>query len=254
MEKTKEEKSTSEKVFEKIKQGKVKKRSKLYFVLKNVILVILIFLMFLFSMFLGSFILFTLRATGALFLPIFGLLGLRTFIFSFPWFLVVILFGLAILLETSLSKNSSFVYKKPLLYSTIFIVLFVLLGSFAFRKASFHASFLKQAKNNKLPLVGSMYRGYGLKKIKNTCIGVVAEITENGCVIETKEGESLRITFCEKTKFFPKEQIRLGDLVLVFGETKNGNILSFGIKKIENVHNLYFNHIDQKPPKKPILR
>ena len=159
-------KSTSKKVLDKIEKGELKKHPKLYFIVKGFAYGLGIVAVLAFSVVIGSFIIFSLRASGLLFLPKFGFFGLRTFLFSFPWFLGLIVLTLVLLIGW-LVKKSPIVYRKPLLYSILTIFILILFSSFLLERTRFHTTLFKRAQDYKLPVIGSAYRGCCLKSIKN---------------------------------------------------------------------------------------
>ena len=77
-------------VLEKIKSGQVKMRPKAHFVLKTALVALGFILIILFVLYLISFIVFTLRMSGIWFAPGFGLYGIKIFLFSLPWLLILI--------------------------------------------------------------------------------------------------------------------------------------------------------------------
>jgi len=241
-------KSTSKEVLDKIKKGELKKHSKLHFVFKGLIYGLGLVLVIVFSVSLGSFIVFSLRASGALFLPRFGFLGLRIFLSSFPWFLALIVFILVLLIGW-LVKKSPVVYRKPLLYSVLVILILVLFGSLAFERTRFHTALFKKAQDHKLPLIGSAYRGCCSKPIKNTYIGEVTELAENGFRLKTRQGD-FNVVFSKNTRFLSGRDIKVGDLLIVMGERQNGTILASGVRKIEDIDNLCLPHMNYKLPKR----
>lgn len=241
-------KSTSKELLNKIKKGELKKHSKLYFVFKGFVYGLGLVLVIAFSVSLGSFIIFSLRASGALFLPRFGFLGLRIFLSSFPWLLVLIVFILVLLIGW-LVKKSPVVYRKPLLYSILAILILVLFGSFVFERTRFHTALFKKAQDYKLPLIGSAYRGCCLKPIKNTYIGKVTGLAENGFHFKTRQGD-FNVVFSKKTYFPFGRDIKIGDLLIVMGERQNSKILAFGIRRIEDIDNLCLPLMNYKLPKR----
>jgi len=236
-------KSTCQKVLDKIKKGEIKKHSRIYFILKGFVYGLGIIFILSFSLFLGSFIIFTLRARGALFLPRFGVQGITIFFSSLPWTLILIVLSLILLIE-GLARGSAIVYRKPLLYSVLVIVIFVLLGSFILGRANLHNVLFNRAQEHRLPIAGPIYRGYGLRQIKNTHIGEVIQLTEEGFILEEKGGKTFTVVFDTKTLFSPNRDIKLEDLVLVMGEEKEGTILARGVRQIGNPNNIYWRPIN----------
>lgn len=242
-------KSTSKEVLDKIKKGELKKHSKFYFIFKGFVYGLGLVSVIVFSVVLGSFIIFFLRASGLLFLPKFGFSGLRILLSSFPWFLGLIVLTLVLLIGW-LVKKSPIVYRKPLIYSILAIFILILLSSFLFEKTRFHTALFKKAQNYKLPLIGSAYRGCCLKQIKNTYIGKVTELAENGFYFKTRGGQDFNVVFSKKTHFPFGRDIKVGDLLIVMGERQNSKILASGVRKIEDIDNLCLPHMNYKLPKR----
>jgi len=115
--------SISDKIFNKIKKEQIKMRPKIYFILKAVLIALTTLLVAFFVLFLVSFIFFNLRASGAWFLPRFGLPVIGIFFKSLPWLLILITIILIGVLEI-LVKRFSFAYRRPILYSILFIIIF----------------------------------------------------------------------------------------------------------------------------------
>ena len=242
-------KSTIKKVLDKIEKGELKKHSKLYFVFKSFVYGLGLVLVITFSVVIGSFIIFFLRASGLLFLPKFGFSGLKIFLFSFPWFLALVVLTL-ILLIGWLVKKSPVVYRKPLLYSILAIFILILFSSFLFERTRFHTALFKRAQDYKLPVIGSAYRGCCLKQIKNTYIGEVTELAENGFYFKTRKGQDFNVIFSKNTRFPFGKDIKVGDLLIVMGERQNSKILASGVRKIEDIDNLCLPHMNYKLPKR----
>lgn len=224
--------SIAEKVLNKIKKGQVKMWPKLYFVLKAFLFALaLVFVLFL-ALFLVSFIIFNLRASGALFLPRFGLFGLRTFLFSFPW-LLVIFSVLFIIVLGVLAKRYRFVYKKPLLYSIIAIVVIVLVGSFIFLRAPIHNRLSERAFRGRLPVAGPLYRQYRMRRPENLHMGKVVELTEGGFRIETEDGQKITVSISKKARFPFDKDIKKDDFVVIMGKKSDAVIEAYGVSKIK---------------------
>lgn len=225
--------SIAEKVLNKIKKGQIKMWPKFYFTLKAFLFILGIICILFLALFIVSFIIFNLRASGALFLPRFGLFGLRTFLFSFPW-LLVIFSVLFIITLGILVKRYRFVYKKPLLYSIIAIVVIVLVGSFIFLRAPFHNRLSERAFRGKLPMVGRFYRQYGMRRPEDLYIGKVVEVDENSFQIETKDGQKITVNISEGTRFpFNKKDLKKDDQVVIMGKKSDAGIEAYGIRKIK---------------------
>src|SRR3954470_23687445 len=108
------QKNSIENILEKIKKNELAIKPKTYFRLKLVALVLVSVLTFIISIFLFSFILFTLRASGHAALIGFGPSGSHVFLALFPWKLL--LFDIVLLLIVGwLVRSFRFGYKSSVL-------------------------------------------------------------------------------------------------------------------------------------------
>lgn len=232
------QKPIKETVFEKIKSGQVKMRPRLYFVSKTVLVVFGALAAGIFILFLISFILFALRASGLWFLPGFGLRGFRIFFISLPWLLILISGILIVVLEI-LVKRFAFVWRKPILYSLLAIILVVFLGSFLIDRTPFHSGLFLRAREGRLPLAGPIYRGFGMPESHGVHAGVVLEIIENGFRLKKPDNQLLTIVVTPDTQFSSEKEIKQGDTVVVMGERDDNTVRAFGIRKVENRFNIF---------------
>lgn len=225
--------ATVKKVLNEIKNDQIKMRPRVYFVLKGILVIFGIFLVAFFTLYLISFILFALRASGVWYLSSFGFYGFRTSFVLLPWLLILIAIILLIILEI-LVKHFSFAYHRPILYSILGIIIFTLLGSFIIDKTQFHPRLFQKAQEERLPIMGKFYRDLGIEKDHNVCRGIVLEITNNSFQIKTPRGKVLDVNITSKTQFPDGIDIRKDDIVIVLGERDNNKIQAIGIRKIDD--------------------
>lgn len=222
----------NQKIFEKIKDGKIKMTPKFYFFLKTVFLIIGgVFLMF-FIIYLISFIIFSLRATGILFLPKFGFWGLGFFFNSLPWLLILISVFLIILLEM-FAKKFSFVYKRPIIYSLLTVIIIVSIGSVLMYELPLHLQLFRRAQQRKLPAMGAAYRDFAAPKMKNIHYGEIANLTEEGFIIENPRGEIIRVNISSKTNIPSNVKFEIGNEVIILGERKNDGVDALGVRSVK---------------------
>ncbi len=222
-----------DKVLNKIKSGEVKMKPKMYFILKTVLIMIGFLAAGLFVLFLISFIGFHLRASGVWFLPGFGLRGFRTFFSYLPWLLILIA-ALSIIVMETLLKRFAFVWRKPIIYSLLVVILIAFLGGFLIDKTPFHQGLFLKAREGKLPLAGPIYRDFGMPRFQGVQRGVVEEITEKGFKIRTFDDQLLTVVLIGDTQFPPGKEIKQGDSVVVMGERGDDTVQAFGVRKIED--------------------
>jgi len=230
------------KVLDKIKSGQVKMRPEIYFILKTILLITGIIVVALFALYLTSFIIFALRASGVWYLPGFGFSGLRASFALLPWLLILASIFLIIVLEI-LVKHFSFTYRLPLIYLILCLIIFALLGSLLIDKTSLHPSFFNRAKERRLPVAGNLYRGFGMAKFNNAHRGIILEITANGFLMQTRSDERLTIVISADTRLLSKINFNKNDMVIVLGERNNNTVHALGIRLIND----YFRPFPRRP-------
>ncbi len=219
----------SKKIISKIKKGEVKMKPRFYFLIKSLLVIGILFLFFLFVIFFVSLIIFVFQKNNFFVLLGMGNFGLRAFILHFPWYLLLIAFILIIVIET-VSKKFKFIYRKPLIYSFLFIIIFTFIGSIFVNNVSLHKYLLKMAEEDRLPIGGRMYRNIGDIEMENIYFGKLLEKKEDYWIMEFDDGEIVKLEITEKTRghrFFP--EIEMGSDVVVIGEKDNSvvNVLRF---------------------------
>jgi len=229
-----QKKSLQNLILEKIKTGQTKMRPKWHFVLKTSLWAAGVIIGALALLYVVSFILFILRQTGVWFLPTFGLRGIMVFLTSAPWLLILLGIVFIILLEI-LVRHYSFGWKKPLLYSLLGIIGFVVLASFLVSKTSFHENLFMRARQGGLPYAGQFYRDFGMPRGEHAQIGVITEITDEGFKMETQRGEALTIIVGSQTSFPLGLDFQKGDRVVVMGEREDHTIKALGIRRIDDM-------------------
>ncbi len=230
--------SISDKVFNKIKKEQIKMRPKIYFILRAVLVASMTLLVAFFVLFLVSFILFNLRASGAWFLPRFGFPAIGIFLKSLPWLLILIAIILIVVLET-LVKRFSFAYRRPILYSVLAIIIFAFLGSFAISRTHLHPDFFWKAQGRKLPMMGGFYRGFGMPRLGDVHCGIVSDMMDNGFYLETAKGEILTIVATSTIRSPLGPVIKKDDRVIVLGKRDDGTVRAFGVRKVDEQFEIF---------------
>ncbi len=229
--------SISDKVINKIRSGDIKMKPKAYFVLRTALLVLGILVLFLFIVYLISFITFSLRSSGIWLSPVFGFPGIKILFGSLPWVLILITVVLIVLLEI-FAKQFTFIYRKPIIYSLLVIILVVFLGGFLIDKTPFHPNLFWKAQEGHLPGFGSFYRDFGTPKFKDIHQGVVFEVIDNGFLIENPRERIISVMITPETRL-PSEKIEEGDVIVVFGERDNGQVEALDIRKTKRDFNFF---------------
>ncbi len=218
-----------EEVIKKIESGEIHMTSKAYFVFKLVVLAFLVVLIFFTSIFLLSYILFSLSAGGHFFLLRFGVEGVYNFFVTLPWFFLVINVLLVLLLDRLL-KSFKFGYKSPALYLFIGTFVFVTLLSTLVNYTSFHGTMERRAYENKLPLGNDLYSGTrSPKALPNSFRGFVVSIEDNTFMMSIGT-TTIKVVAVKDLEL--KNHLKEGDLVFVAGKIVDREIKAYGIKKL----------------------
>jgi hypothetical protein len=221
--------TTEKEVLDKIKSGEIKMTSRWYFGMQTVLLCIGGLVLFFFIVYLLSFIIFSLRATGLLFLPKFGFTGLRLLVGPFPWLLVLLIAALIIILEL-FAHQFYFIYHQPVTYSLFGIIAIVIITALVIGNTPFHAILFRSAQDRQLPIVGGFYRMYGAPMIHDVHHGIVSGINDQGLLIETPNSEELTILIAPDQ--IVDNHIQEGDTIVVIGERIENIVRAWAIRKI----------------------
>ncbi|MBI2056546.1 MAG: hypothetical protein HYT37_04205 [Candidatus Sungbacteria bacterium] len=223
--------SIQEVVLGKIKAGSTHMRPRWFFLLYGFFGTAGFLALLLVMLYFTSFIIFLLRKTGVWFLPSFGAWGLKIFLLSLPWVLIISSIVFLFLLEAAL-RRYSFAYRKPILYSLGGIVVIIIAADIAVSMAGIHETLLLHARDGRLPVAGRLYRSYGMQESERVYLGVVKQMIEEGMLVETVRGETLIAVVLPETRFPFGIDFERGDMVLVIGEKSGNAIMAQGIRKI----------------------
>jgi len=244
-------KTATDAILEKIKTGDVKMHSRSRFVLRLLLVVLAVVILTISAVYVLSFLFFVLRLNGFWFLPGFGLKGLIVFIRTFPWFLLLAVIAFVFTLFI-LVKKFSFIWRRPLIYSVAGLFLLVIFTGFLVDRTPLHQGFFRQAQENRLPLAGPLYRGYGMMKPHNSQAGTVTAINENGFKLISPAGQEFNVQITVQTHFPFDSDIEVGDNVFVMGEKTGETIKAFGVRKVESsdqflmLHKLMRQHLHRE--------
>jgi hypothetical protein len=230
------ESNIGEKITQKIKEGKIRMKSKSYFMTRAVLFFSGIFLLVLFSIYLFSFIIFELRMSGIWFLSQFGFSGIKILFSSLPWILIIVAIATTIALEF-FAEKIEFVYKRPAVYSLLGIILFTTGASFVIGFSHFHPTLLKAAKEGNLPLVGDFYQQYADPEFEDFHHGMVSKIHDGGFDIVTSHGENIFIA-ADPTL---QKDIKEGNPIVIIGKKKNHRIKPFQFMRTHEDNSFFKN-------------
>jgi hypothetical protein len=221
--------SIRDNVLKRIEAGKVHMRPRWHFVLRAVLMIVGTVLLVLTTVYLTSFIIFTLRQTGALAAPGFRPGGYLLLLGSIPWVILVVAVIFLVLLGI-LVKKYSFGYHKPLLYTTAGIIALAVVGGILVEMTPLHRGLFRIAEENNLPVAGHMYRSFGQHHIDNITIGEITELVNEDYKILEREGEPVFVNVDDDTKVEPGVIYKIGDTIIIFGKRDDGTVDAEGIR------------------------
>ena len=223
-----------ETIQEKIRSGALTMKPKVYFVLRGLLYLVGMLLVLGLTFYLIGFIAFMFRANGVFILPEFGLRGVRTLFVSLPWFLIVLVVVLVIILEL-LSRHFFFVYRWPIVYSLLGFVVVLGSGGALLGQLSIHESMMRLAEERSLPFAGPLYRHFGRMHFPDGHIGTILATSTSGFSLLVRDGNIYAVMVTPGTRFPHGQLIMPDDVVMVMGLLDDERIEAFGIRKIDDV-------------------
>ncbi len=224
--------SLEERVLGPIKQGQVKMTPRWHFVLQTVCLSIGGTVILLTLFYLTSFIIFMLDRTGISSVPNFGARGWYAFLISFPWILVL-LAGIFIVLLEFLVRRTAFAYRRPVLYSTIGIIILVIGGGYIVAATPLHRDLADYADKGQFPVGNILYQRFGEPPSHNIHHGQIIRIFPNGFQMKARRTEALNVRITPRTRLPYGADFDLGDIVVVFGNRSADAIEAYGIREVQ---------------------
>lgn len=226
-------------VFKKIDCGEVSMRPKSYFYFKIALTIFVIFVTLIISALLLSYMLFSLREGGHIYLLGFGIKGFYEFFMLFPWVILVIDIALLMFLDWLL-KGFRFGYNSPIIYLFLGTFVFITLFSSLINYTSFHRSIMYRAEDRRLPIASGFYDGLRQSHSKYGIFrGVVSSIEGNTFTIMhydydyPSNGTLVKVIAPNGVKV--ANLLKVGDQVFVGGEaTTSSQIKAYGVNKLPN--------------------
>lgn len=204
-------------ILHKIQAGEVEMRSKAHFMLKTLGFSIGTLFVLGVLLYLVSFIMFVLRANGILSLPSFGLPGVLILFSSLPWLLIIFAVILVVIVEI-LGRHFAFVYRQPLMYSIVGLLLLVGALGLIVEKSPLHSRVEAFVESRQIPLVRDVYKEYARPGFKAGGVVTITEITDSGFLVETRGGEMWTVSTSTQTRYPRFGDITVGDEVLIIGK------------------------------------
>lgn len=232
------------KVMKEIKKQNISKRSSNYFLLRNTILLITLAIIFVFTLYLLSLLIFIFNGNSLFGLTYFGFNGWILFIQSIPWLLVVLVILLILLLEF-LSSHFSIVYKKPLLYSILTLLVITIVVSTLVSHTSLHQKAFMLSDEMRLPIAGFMYRNYTVRDNDRMHIGIVVSKDDDEIIIEKRKGEIIRVKVLDDTRLLDGIVPEIGTSIMVIGEVEGDIIEAQGIRAVLKDKTLMLKHMNK---------
>ncbi len=230
-------------VLQKIRTGEVQMRSRAYFMLKFVLLIIVGVAVLLTSSFLFSFILFSIKASGRMFLLGFGLPGLQLFFMLFPWKVLLVDAILMLILEW-LVKHFQFGYRRSFIYLLSGILMISVVAGIIINATPLHNLLSRSAKERHLPsMVAPLYENVRRPSDNREFIrGTIIEFMGNELTLIPQELEQentqdednvMLLKVILPPPIIRRNDFQIGDEIFVAGAVRDGQIFAFGIKKVE---------------------
>ena len=223
------------KVLEKIKSGGVHRRPRIYFVAQVALIAMLLVIALILSVFVMSFVIFSVCESGEQFLLGFGRQGIATFFLLFPWAPLLLDVFLLTAIEF-LSRRFKFGYRVSVARLAATIFAFALFGSIVLDLTPLHSMLLGRADRDELPVVGEWYESiHASHRDQGVFRGVVTSINGNEFVIVCRDGDrdgDDGTWTVAAPPGFAMASIRAGDVVYVAGNLMQGVVQAYGVQKL----------------------
>lgn len=226
-------------VLERIHRGEISMRSKIYFLLRIILISTASALILIGSLFVLSFSFFSIHASGVQFLLEFGERGLLKFIILFPWTSFFISLILFMILEFLIRRITP-VYRYPLLRIFLWILAIGIIGSVLVNLTPLHSFLLSEADKDQLPILGpwyeqvhdshrdqGIYRGIITSFSKN---GLTFVISHNDADLDSDEGTWTIVP----PSGFNIDVLSIGENVYIAGQLQNNLVYAYGIRVVSD--------------------
>ncbi len=226
-------------VLEKIHRGEVSMRSKVYFMLRIILIGTASVLILVGSLFALSFVFFSIHASGVQFLLEFGERGLLKFSILFPWtsFFIFILF--LVILEFLIRKITP-MYRFSLLRIFLWILAIGIVGSTLVDLTPLHSFLLSEADKDQLPILGPWYEQiHDSHQNQGIYRGVITSLNDTGFTfvisyndtdLDSDEGTWTIVP----PSGFNIHALSVGENVYVAGHLQNGVVYAYGIRVVSD--------------------
>ncbi len=183
-------------------------------------------------LFVSSFTVFVLRQTGLWMLPAPRMVEALPLLSALPWLFFAVVIACAAILYV-LVRRFSLSYSHPLVYSMGAILLLAVGGGIALGHTPLHPFLYDQARHDRLPFAGHMYRGYEVPHSSNVAVGIILERTGSGFLLSERDG-TVTVIINEQTRL-PREGLPSdGEVVSVIGERDDEIFQAYGIRPLRD--------------------
>ncbi|HEV3244831.1 MAG TPA: hypothetical protein VG102_00550 [Candidatus Paceibacterota bacterium] len=223
-------------VMDAIRSGRVHMRPRWKFILSGLLAALGVIILVLTLLFIASFGIFTLRRSGALFAPTFGMQGLFAFFAALPLILIILLLLFIIVLEI-LVRRYRVGYRTPLLVSVLAILGVVVLGGYFVERTRIHEDLLRQAMlpgGGLPPPIEMIYRS-GSSHAPDIYRGTIVGLIPGGFMLADDNGAgTTTVLFAPSGRLPAVESFTVGEEVVVFGQEASGTVHAFGVREISD--------------------
>jgi len=234
-----------EKILREIREKHIAIKPKWQFVLKTILIIFVLSIVAFYIMFHTSFLFYSLHHNGSLFLPQFGMSGIKRLFWSFPWLwaiagiLLTVIFGIII-------ENKTRAYRFPLLYTVLAVIIVVTLTGVLCVILPIHTTLRKINAGAEIPIIGPLYNGLPENELFQTYIGEVSDLQKNSFTLINRNGQAETIYLEPQTDLPNDFQLENGVEVMIIGEEKAGCVEAEGIRALyggygqeihERIHN-----------------
>lgn len=220
-------------VLEKIRAGNVSMHSRVFFILRAVLIGIGAVLILACALFALSFVFFSVHQSGVRFLLEFGNQGLVTFVTLFPWTSFLFFLALLIALELIVRHFTS-AYRFSLLRIFLWVLVIGIMGSTLIGFTPFHTLLLSAADNNQLPILGHLYEQVHVPHHERGVYrGDITSVTASDFVIahsDTDRDSDEGSWTIVPPAGFATSTLVIGTKVYVAGRLQHGIVYAYGIR------------------------
>ncbi|MDD5221074.1 MAG: hypothetical protein PHV47_00455 [Candidatus Pacebacteria bacterium] len=221
--------SIKENILADIKSGKEKMRSKYIFYLISVFWIISSVILLVSLMFLISFLIFSGQKSELNLLWQFGISGFINLILSLPW-LIISGCILVFLLLHQLLRDKSILYKRPIIYTLLILLFFIIGSGTIMAKTSMHENIINLAQEKNFPEVSKIYQKYIYRKARGIYVGRISQVGEGEIVVRDNKGHKTTVNLNKESK----NELKNNDTVIIFGKNQRGKVRAIKIKQIGN--------------------